>query len=242
MSIVAPSGSSTGELTPDLPPHLRDVATDEASLRRFLHGLPGVDPVGVEQRSAGLATRSIKKAAKLAAIDLAISMVDLTTLEGSDTPGKVRTLAAKARRPDPENPDTPHVAALCIYPDMVAVAVEALAGSGVGIASVATAFPTGRTSLAVRLADTEVAVSAGATEIDMVIDRGAFLAGHYGKVFDDIVRSSRPAAARGSRSSWKPANWPPTTTSVARPGWRCWPAAISSRPRPARSPPLPPCR
>jgi deoxyribose-phosphate aldolase len=188
MSIVAPSGPSTGELTANLPPHLRDVATDEASLRRFLHGLPGVDPVGVEQRSAGLATRSIKKGAKLAAIDLAISMVDLTTLEGSDRPGKVRTLAAKARRPDPENPGTPHVAALCIYPDMVAVAVEALAGSGVGIASVATAFPTGRTSLAVRLADTEVAVSAGATEIDMVIDRGAFLAGHYGRVFDDIAR------------------------------------------------------
>ena len=141
----------------------------------------------MEQRSAGLATRSIKKASKLAAIDLAISMVDLTTLEGSDTPGKVRTLAAKARRPDPDNPDTPHVAALCIYPDMVAVAVAALAGSGVGIASVATAFPTGRTSLEVRLADTEVAVDAGATEIDMVIDRGAFLAGRYGKVFDDIV-------------------------------------------------------
>jgi len=187
MSTAATQGSPTGGVAPVLPPHLRDVATDEGSLRRFLHGLPGVDPVGVEQRSAGLATRSIKKAAKLAAIDLAISMVDLTTLEGSDTPGKVRTLAAKARRPDPTHPDTPHVAALCIYPDMVAVAVEALAGSGVGIASVATAFPTGRTSMAVRLADTAVAVDAGATEIDMVIDRGAFLAGHYGQVFDDIV-------------------------------------------------------
>jgi deoxyribose-phosphate aldolase len=187
MSIVAPPHPATGDLPQALPAHLRDVATDEASLRRFLHGLPGVDPVGVEQRAAGLATRSIKKAAKLAAIDLAISMVDLTTLEGSDTPGKVRTLAAKARRPDPENPETPHVAALCIYPDMAAVAVQALAGSGVGIASVATAFPTGRTSLAVRLADTKVAVDAGATEIDMVIDRGAFLAGHYGRVFDDIV-------------------------------------------------------
>jgi deoxyribose-phosphate aldolase len=188
MSTAAAHPVVTGELAPELPPHLRDVATGEASLRRFLHGLPGVDPVGVEQRSAGLATRSIKKAAKLAAIDLAISMVDLTTLEGSDTAGKVRTLAAKARRPDPANPDTPHVAALCIYPDMVAVAAAALTGSGVGIASVATAFPTGRTSIEVRLADTAVAVAAGATEIDMVIDRGAFLAGHYGKVFDDIVR------------------------------------------------------
>ena len=183
MSTAAPSTSAAGEL----PSHLRDVARDESSLRRFLQGLPGVDPVGVEQRAAGLATRSIKKASKVAAIDLAISMVDLTTLEGSDTPGKVRSLAAKARRPDPLHPDTPHVAALCIYPDMAAVAVDALTGSGVGIASVATAFPTGRTSLAVRLADTEVAVKAGATEIDMVIDRGAFLSGHYGKVYEDIV-------------------------------------------------------
>jgi len=175
-------------LPPVLPAHLKDIATDESSLKRFLHGLPGVDAVGVEQRAAGLATRSIKKAAKLAAIDLAISMVDLTTLEGSDTEGKVRALAAKARRPDPDRPDTPHVAALCIYPDMVATAVAALAGSNVGIASVATAFPTGRTSIAVRLADTAVAVDAGATEIDMVIDRGAFLSGHYGQVFEDIRR------------------------------------------------------
>ena len=175
-------------LPPVLPGHLKDIATDELSLKRFLDGLPGVDAVGVEQRAAGLATRSIKKAAKLAAIDLAISMVDLTTLEGSDTEGKVRALAAKARRPDPDRPDTPHVAALCIYPDMVATAVAALAGSNVGIASVATAFPTGRTSIAVRLADTAVAVDAGATEIDMVIDRGAFLSGHYGQVFEDIRR------------------------------------------------------
>jgi len=175
-------------LPPAPPAHLKDIATDESSLKRFLHGLPGVDAVGVEQRAAGLATRSIKKAAKLAAIDLAISMVDLTTLEGSDTEGKVRALAAKARRPDPDRPDTPHVAALCIYPDMVATAVAALAGSNVGIASVATAFPTGRTSIAVRLADTAVAVDAGATEIDMVIDRGAFLSGHYGQVFEDIRR------------------------------------------------------
>ncbi len=183
MSTAAPYRHTTAAL----PPHLRDVADDESVLRRFLHGLPGVDPVGVEQRAACLATRSIKKSAKLQAIDMAISMVDLTTLEGSDTPGKIRTLAAKARRPDPDRPDTPHVAALCIYPDMVAIAVDALTGSGVGIASVATAFPTGRTDLAVRLADTEVAVKAGATEIDMVIDRGAFLAGRYGKVYDDIV-------------------------------------------------------
>jgi deoxyribose-phosphate aldolase len=183
----ATTGATTGETTGGLPAHLSDVTRDDSSLRRFLHGLPGVDPVGVEGRAAALATRSIKKSSKLAAIDLAISMVDLTTLEGADTPGKVRALAAKGRRPDPDQPDTPAVAALCIYPDMVATAVEALAGTSIGIASVATAFPTGRTSMAVRLADVAVAVDAGATEIDMVIDRGAFLAGRYGAVFDEIV-------------------------------------------------------
>ena len=166
---------------------LADVVQDESSLRRFLHGLPGVDPVGVEARAAALATRSIKAASKRSAIDLAISMVDLTTLEGSDTPGKVRTLAAKAVHPDPQFPDTPSVAAVCVYPDMAAIAATALAGSGVGVASVATAFPSGRSALAVKLADTRLALDAGATEIDMVIDRGAFLAGHYGTVFEQIV-------------------------------------------------------
>ena len=186
--------ATTEAASPPMPAHLADVTRDESSLRRFLHGLPGVDPVGLEQRAAGLATRSIKKASKLAAIDLAISMIDLTTLEGADTPGKVRALAAKGRRPDPDQPDTPQVAALCIYPDMVATAVAALAGTSIGIASVATAFPTGRTSLAVRLADTRVAVEAGATEVDMVIDRGAFLAGRYGEVFDDIVAVKQECA------------------------------------------------
>jgi deoxyribose-phosphate aldolase len=193
----ATTGAGTGATTGDLPAHLADVTRDESSLRRFLHGLPGVDPVGVEARAAALATRSIKKSSKLAAIDLAISMVDLTTLEGSDTPGKVRALAAKGRRPDPDHPDTPSVAALCIYPDMVATAVAALAGTSIGIASVATAFPTGRTSMAVRLADVAVAVDAGATEIDMVIDRGAFLAGRYGAVFEEIVEVKR--ACGGAR-------------------------------------------
>ncbi|HET8590957.1 MAG TPA: deoxyribose-phosphate aldolase [Nakamurella sp.] len=186
---------------PALPPHLADAVADEAALRRFLHGLPGVDPVGVEARAAALATRSIKKASKLAALDLAISMVDLTTLEGADTPGKVRSLCAKARRPDPDRPDTPRVAAVCVYPDRVAVAAEELAGTGIGIASVATAFPSGRSSLAVKLADTQLALDAGATEIDMVIDRGAFLAGHYGKVFDEIaaVRDTVRRAPGGVR-------------------------------------------
>ncbi|RKT57573.1 deoxyribose-phosphate aldolase [Saccharothrix australiensis] len=173
---------------PSLPPALADAVRDDASLRRFLHGLPGVDQVGVEQRAAGLATRSIKKAAKLWAIDTAISMVDLTTLEGADTAGKVRSLSAKARRPDPERPEVPTVAAVCVYPDMVATAVEELRGTGIGVASVATAFPSGRSSLKVKLEDTAFAVDAGATEIDMVIDRGAFLSGRYGQVFDEIVQ------------------------------------------------------
>ncbi|WP_156754041.1 deoxyribose-phosphate aldolase [Actinokineospora pegani] len=168
------------------PPAFADAVRDETSLRRFLHGLPGVDAVGVEQRAAGLATRSIKKASKLWAIDMAISMVDLTTLEGADTAGKVRSLCAKGRRPDPDAPEVPRVAAICVYPDMAATAVAELAGTGVGVASVATAFPSGRSSLAVKLADTAYAVEAGATEIDMVIDRGAFLSGRYGQVFDEI--------------------------------------------------------
>ncbi|MFC4004506.1 deoxyribose-phosphate aldolase [Prauserella oleivorans] len=172
--------------TATLPAELSDATRDETSLRRFLHGLPGVDQVGVEQRAASLGTRSIKKASKLWAIDTAISMVDLTTLEGADTHGKVRALAAKARRPDPERPDTPQVAAVCVYPDLAATAVEALAGTGVGVASVATAFPSGRSSREVKLADVQLAVNAGATEVDMVIDRGAFLEGRYGQVFEEI--------------------------------------------------------
>lgn len=156
------------------------------SLRRFLHGLPGVDEVGAKARAATLGTRSIKTTAKAWAIDTAIGMVDLTTLEGMDTPGKVRALCAKARRPDPTDPTTPSVAAVCVYGDLVGVAREAL-GDSLHVAAVATAFPSGRASLAVKLADTADAVAAGADEIDMVIDRGAFLSGDYGLVFDEIV-------------------------------------------------------
>ncbi|HZZ96133.1 MAG TPA: deoxyribose-phosphate aldolase [Jatrophihabitantaceae bacterium] len=166
---------------------LHDVTRDDSSLRRFLHGLPGVDQVGAEARAAGLATRSIKTSAKAWAIDTAIAMVDLTTLEGADTPGKVRSLCAKAMRPDPGDVSVPPVAAVCVYPDLVATAVDALRGSSVQIASVATAFPSGRASLETKLHDVRDAVAAGATEIDMVIDRGAFLAGHYLQVFDEIV-------------------------------------------------------
>jgi deoxyribose-phosphate aldolase len=166
---------------------MADITASDSSLRRFLHGLPGVDQVGAEARAATLATRSIKTTAKQWAIDLAIQMIDLTTLEGQDTPGKVRALCAKAMRPDPSDPTVPRVAAICVYPDMVPVAVEALAGSGLHVASVATAFPSGRASLPVKLADTKDAVAAGADEIDMVIDRGAFLSGRYLEVFDEIV-------------------------------------------------------
>ncbi|MDQ1749474.1 MAG: deoxyribose-phosphate aldolase [Pseudonocardiales bacterium] len=174
---------------------LSDVTSDDASLRRFLHGLPGVDQVGAEGRAAALATRSIKTTAKAWAIDAAIGMVDLTTLEGSDTPGKVRSLCAKAVRPDPSDPSTPSVAAVCVYPDLVATAVQALQGSKVQIASVATAFPSGRASLQTKLADVRDAVLAGASEIDMVIDRGAFLAGRYLRVFDEITAVKQACGA-----------------------------------------------
>jgi len=164
-----------------------DAVRDNGSLRQFLHGLPGVDQVGAEARAAALGTRSIKKGAKAWALETAIRMVDLTTLEGADTHGKVRNLCAKARRPDPTDPACPAVAAVCVYPDLVAPAVDALHGSGIAVASVATAFPSGRASLQTKLADVKEAVNAGAGEIDMVIDRGAFLAGRYLDVFDEIV-------------------------------------------------------
>jgi deoxyribose-phosphate aldolase len=163
-----------------------DVAPSDRALRQVLHGLPGVDEVGATERAAGLATRSIKKGAKLQALDMAVAMVDLTTLEGADTPGKVRAMCAKARQPDPSDLTVPPVAAVCVYPDLVGVAKDAVAGSGVAVASVATAFPSGRASLAVKLADVQDAVGAGADEVDMVIDRGAFLAGRYGQVFAEI--------------------------------------------------------
>jgi len=142
-----------------------------------------------------LGTRSIKTTSKEFAIDLAIRMVDLTTLEGQDTPGKVRALSAKAMRPDPADPSCPQVAAVCVYPDMVAVAKETLGTSGVHVASVATAFPSGRAAMDIKLADTRDAVEAGADEIDMVIDRGAFLSGRYLEVYDEIV-AVREACAR----------------------------------------------
>jgi len=145
-----------------------------------------VDQVGVEERAAGLAKRSIKKAAKRTGIRLAISMLDLTTLEGKDSEGKVRQLCRKGIRPLPEDPTVPHVAAICVYPNMVPIAKDALGGSGVKVASVATGFPAGLVPLAVKLEDTRRAVDMGADEIDMVIDRGAFLSGELAKVADEI--------------------------------------------------------
>src|SRR6476620_8970076 len=173
-------------LTAPLPPY-DDVTRSDAAFRTFLHGLPGVDQVGAEQRVAMLGTRSIKTTAKAWAIDTAISMVDLTTLEGSDTPGKVRSLAAKARRPNPGDPTTPQVAAVCVYGDLAGVAREALGDSGIPVAAVDTTFPSGRASRAVKLADVKDAVENGADEIDMVIDRGDFLAGRYLDVYEEIV-------------------------------------------------------
>jgi len=159
----------------------------QASLRGFLHGLPGVDQVGAQARTAMLASRSVKTTAKRWALDAAISMIDLTTLEGQDTAGKVRALCAKAKRPDPADPSAPMVAAVCVYPDLAHVAAAELKGSGVHVASVATAFPSGRASLEVKLADVKYAVAAGADEVDMVIDRGAFLSGQYLAVFTEIA-------------------------------------------------------
>jgi deoxyribose-phosphate aldolase len=178
----------------------QDVAGSDASLRRFLHGLPGVDQVGAEARAAMLGSRSIKTSAKAYALDLAISMVDLTTLEGQDTAGKVRSLAAKAMHPDPSDPTCPPTAAVCVYADMVAPTKAALGSSGVKVAAVATAFPSGRAALDIKLADTQDAVEAGADEIDMVIDRGAFLSGRYLEVFEEIV-AVRGACTRADGTS-----------------------------------------
>ena len=161
----------------------------ERSLRSFLDNLPGVDKVGADSRAAMLATRSIKTSSKAKAIDLAISMVDLTTLEGADTPGKIRSLATKAVRPDPTDSTVPHVGAICVYNDMVQIArthLDQIGGSKIPVAAVATAFPSGRASIAVKLRDTQDAIDAGASEIDMVIDRGAFLSGQIGEVFAEI--------------------------------------------------------
>jgi deoxyribose-phosphate aldolase len=195
-----------------------DVVTSDAALRQLLHGLPGTDEVGVRDRVAALATRSIKNEAKMAALEMAVQMVDLTTLEGADTPGKVRAMCAKARRPDPLDPAVPAVAAVCVYPDLVEVAMAELVGSPVVVASVATAFPSGRASLSVKLADVADAVRAGADEVDMVIDRGAFLAGRYGQVFGEI-RAVREACGPAHLKVILETGELATLDNVARASW-----------------------
>jgi deoxyribose-phosphate aldolase len=183
--------STTTRSAQELTAQARDVLgvsrLTNSALTSWLHGLPGVDQVGCEGRAAALGTRSIKTTSKAWAIDTAIGMIDLTTLEGADTVGKVRSLCAKALVPDALDPTTPRPAAICVYGDMVATAKAALGDSGIHVAAVATAFPSGRASMPVKLADTRDAVEAGADEIDMVIDRGAFLSGDYLTVFNQIA-------------------------------------------------------
>src|SRR3954465_10592516 len=160
----------------------------ELQLGPRLSRIGSIDQVALEFRATELAKRSIKKEAKLWALELAVRVIDLTTLEGADTPGKVAALCSKAIRPDPSDPTAPSVAARCAYPNLVPTAVERLRGTGVHVAAVATAFPSGQSPLDVKLADARRAVELGADEIDMVIDRGAFLSGRYAKVFDEIVK------------------------------------------------------
>ncbi len=195
---------------------LAEVATSDAALRQVLHGLPGVDQVGTEARTASLATRSVKRDAKMRALDMAVRMVDLTTLEGADTPGKVRAMCAKARRPDPADPAVPPVAAVCIYPDLVGVARAELTGSTVAVASVATAFPSGRASLAVKLADVRDAVQAvreacGSAHLKVILETGELA------TLDNVSRASWLAMLAGadfiktSTGKVAPAATPPVT-------------------------------
>jgi deoxyribose-phosphate aldolase len=160
----------------------------ELPLEPRLPRIGSVDQVGVEERAASLSRRSIKRESKLFALDLAVRMMDLTTLEGADTPGKVAALASKAMRPDPSDLTIPPVAAVCIYPNLIEVARKRVGDSGVKVASVATAFPSGQTPTDIKVAEAARAVELGADEIDMVIDRGAFLSGNYARVYEEVRR------------------------------------------------------
>ena len=171
------------------------VSVSLAHLGSLMRGVRSVDQVGAEERAAALAKRSIKKQSKLWALDLAIRCMDLTTLEGADTPGRVAALSAKAVRPLPGDDSVPSVAALCVYPTMVAPAVAHLRGTGVRVASVATAFPSGQSFTDVKLAETRETVAAGADEVDMVIDRGAFLSGDPEKVYHEIEAVKKACGA-----------------------------------------------
>jgi deoxyribose-phosphate aldolase len=176
-------------------PPAEPVATP-AEAARIVARATSVDAVGLEARAAALATRSIKRDAKVRALELAIRCMDLTTLEGVDTPGKVRALCVKALHPDPRRPDTPSVAAVCLYPQLVPVAVERLRGTGVAVASVAGAFPAGLGPLDARLREIADVVAAGADEVDIVLNRSAFLAGRYAEAFEELVAAR--AAAGGA--------------------------------------------
>ena len=158
-----------------------------ASANSIVKSAPPIDQIGVEERVSRFTKRSIKSSSKIAALKMAISMMDLTTLDAKDTAGKVRQLCNKAIRPDESMPDIPSVAAVCVYPNMVAIAKEALLGTKIQVAAVATAFPSGMSTRDVKIRETKFAVSEGADEIDMVISRGIFLAGEYNFVFDEIA-------------------------------------------------------
>src|ERR687887_1749179 len=168
----------------------------ELPLEPRLPRIGSVDAVALEERAGSLARRSIKREAKVFALELAIRVMDLPTLEGQDTPGKIAALASKAIRPDPTDPGIPSVAAICVYPNLVPYALERTKGTTVKVAAVATAFPSGQSPIDVKLAETRDVVEMGAHEVDMVIDRGAFLSGRYAQVYDEIVRTKEICAGR----------------------------------------------
>src|SRR3954452_3917849 len=184
MTTTVARDSATRERAHEL---IRAFDSRAGSLGTLLGRVTAVDQVGVQERVASLQKRSIKKASKVWALDLAIRMMDLTTLEGKDTPGKIRALCAKAVHPQPGDPSIPSVAAVCLYPSLIPEAKDALRGTSVKVASVATGFPSGQTFRDIKIAEVKAAVAAGADEVDMVIDRGAFLAGDYATVFDEVV-------------------------------------------------------
>jgi deoxyribose-phosphate aldolase len=167
----------------------------ELPLEPRLPRIGSIDQVAIEDRAGTLAKRSIKRESKVFALELAVRMTDLTTLEGADTPGKVAALVSKAVRPDPSDASVPSVAAVCVYPNLVPTAVERVRGSDVNVASVATAFPSGQSPLEVKLEEVRWVVEQGADEVDMVVDRGAFLAGRYAKVYDEIVQVKQASGA-----------------------------------------------
>ena len=190
---LSTGGLSTGSLSGSV---VRPgLAHRAASYPLFNSPPPPVDAVAVDERAAALAKRSIKKEAKVAGLRLAVRMMDLTTLEGKDTPGKVRALCRKAIEPSFGDASVGPCAAICVYPNFVSVAKAALAGTAVKVASVATAFPSGQSPLSVKLDDVRRAVELGADEIDMVIDRGAMLSGDYPKVFDEIAATKEACGA-----------------------------------------------